>query len=68
MTKNRGRGGGGGSEEEVREGEGLRANVCGEGGGANKIFFFGAEMPTKSLSGTESSECFSRVVPEERNV
>ena len=25
--------GGGGSEEEVREGEGRRGNVCGEGGG-----------------------------------
>ena len=37
--KNRGRGGV--SEEEAREGEGCRGNVCEEGGGALNIFFRG---------------------------
>ena len=38
--------GGGLSDEEAREREGRRGNVCGEGWVA-KYFFFGAEMHTK---------------------
>ena len=42
--------GGGRSEEEAREGEGRRGNVCGDAGGGAKCFFVGAEMPTKLFS------------------
>ena len=36
---------GGFSEEEAREGEGCRGNVCGEGGGGAKYFFSGPKCP-----------------------